>query len=45
MNDAHKIAVFGKNVYILYVADMVGDCGILILAYRLRSSKNVTYSI
>jgi hypothetical protein len=31
MNGAHKIAVLGKDVYILYVAEIAQDSGLLLV--------------
>jgi hypothetical protein len=31
MNGVHKIAVLGKNVHILYVAEMAQDCMFLLM--------------
>ena len=36
MNVVHKIAAFGKDVYILYVAEMAQDC-----MFLLKLSKNL----
>jgi hypothetical protein len=40
MNDAHKIAVFGKDVYILYIAEMAQDCMFLLYLLTLEKLKN-----
>ena len=34
MNRAHKIAVFGKDVYILYVTEMPQDSRLLLLLWN-----------
>jgi hypothetical protein len=39
MNDVHKIAVFRKDVYILYMAEMACDCMILLFLWTFESSK------
>ncbi len=39
MNDAHKIAVLGKDVYMLYVLEMVRDSGLLLFLWRYQSPK------
>ena len=33
MNDAHKIAGLGKDVYIFYVAEIAEDSGLLLVEY------------
>ena len=37
MNGAHKIAVFGKGVYILHVAEMARDCVFLLFLWSLQA--------
>jgi hypothetical protein len=39
MNVAHKIAVLGKDVHILYVAEMAHDCMFLLLIYTLSNPE------
>jgi hypothetical protein len=39
MNDAHKIAVFGEDVYILYVAEMTYHSMLLLLIYTFDHPK------
>ena len=39
MNAVHKIAAFGRDVYILYMLEMVMDCTILLLIRTFESSK------
>ena len=39
MNDVYKIAVLGKDIYMLYVAEMALDCTILLLTYTLGSPE------
>jgi hypothetical protein len=41
MNEAHKIAVFGKDVYLLYVFKIPEDSRILLC---LRRNKKPKYS-
>jgi hypothetical protein len=45
MNDAHKIAVLGRDVYILYVAEMVQNCSILLFFYTCESPKFSSISV
>jgi hypothetical protein len=33
MNGAHKLALFGKDVYILYVSEMVRDSTFLLIVF------------
>ncbi len=39
MNGTHKIAVLGKDVYILYVAEMAPDSRFLLLIYTPEQAE------
>jgi hypothetical protein len=39
MNNVHKIAVLGGDVYILYVAEMAQNFRVLLFLWRFESSK------
>jgi hypothetical protein len=41
MNDAHKIAVLGKDVHILYVAEIARNSGLLLYLLSFGKPKNL----
>ena len=41
MNDAHKIAVFGKDVHILYVVDISANARMLLYLLTFEKPKNL----
>jgi hypothetical protein len=45
MNGAHKIAVFGENVHMLYVAEMARNSGLLLLTYTLGNPQKFKVTI
>jgi hypothetical protein len=45
MNSVHKIAVFGKDVYILYVVELVHDCIFLLFFYTFGEPEIFKYIV
>jgi hypothetical protein len=45
MNVAHKIAVLGKDVYILYVVEMARNSGLLLLIYTPEQAEKCKVTI
>jgi hypothetical protein len=45
MNDAHKIAVLGRDVHILYVAEMARNSGLLLLINTLGNPRKLNITM